>query len=266
MVRAFRKDQFDILRCSRCGLGRTSGLEGFDAAEFYSEAYFQGGRSDSYADYVASEPILRAEFRRTVDFVLSLGGRRGRLLEFGCAYGFLLQEATPHFENVHGIDISEDAVAFCRQRGLDAVAGAVDDKTLRGPYDAVIGLDVIEHLPEPQETLRQVGLHMAQGAFLVLTTGDWGSLLARITGRQWRLMTPPQHLSFFTKESMRQMLQATGFEMVSCSHPWKSVPTSLIAYQLQRLAGVRPRNVRMLENVAVPVNLWDAMRVVAVKR
>ena len=51
-------------------------------------------------------------------------------------------------------------------------------------------------------------------------------------------MTPPQHLSFFTPASMRKMLAGAGLEVVSLTHPWKRVPVSLIAYQLQRMAGI----------------------------
>jgi len=262
---AFAKGPFEIRRCRACGLGRTADVESFDAAEYYSEAYFQGGHADSYGDYQGSEAILRAEFRRTIDYLLPLTSGRNRLLEFGCAYGFLLQEAQPHFEHVEGIELSADAVRACRAKGLQVTAGVVDDTTLHGPYQAVIGLDVIEHVPEPHETVRLLGTHMERGAVLLMTTGDWASPMARITGRHWRLMTPPQHLSFFTPRSMRAMLEAAGFRVTSLTHPSKHVPLALIAYQLQRMAGLTPRHLSWLGG-AVPVNLFDAMRVVAVKK
>jgi hypothetical protein len=64
---------------------------------------------------------------------------------------------------------------------------------------------------------------------------------------------------------MEKILAATGFRVLSLNHPWKRVPLSLIAYQLQRLAGLDPRAAPMLDSLSLPVNLWDAMRVVAVK-
>lgn len=263
---AFEKLSFPIMRCAGCGLGRTALAGDFDFHRYYSEAYFDGRRSDGYANYAGSEPILRAEFRETLRSILTFDVRRGRLLEFGCAYGFFLNEARTVFASAHGIEISEDAVRICRSRGLDVTAGVVGESTLDGQYDVVVGLDVIEHVPDPRETLVSLAVHMDPGAVLVMTTGDWSSWLARLTGPRWRLMTPPQHLSFFTVTSMRRMLEATGFRVLSLSHPWKRVPLSLIAYQLQRLAGHEPRAISMLDSLALPVNLWDAMRVVAVKR
>jgi SAM-dependent methyltransferase len=263
---AFEKNSCKILRCSMCGLGRTSQIEPtFDPHEYYSESYFQGGVADGYADYIGSEATLRAEFRNIIRYILRLKPRRGRLLEFGCAYGFFLAEAKSHFESVQGIEISEDAVRFCHSRGLDVTTGAVDDSTLKGFYDVAVGLDVIEHVQEPHETVKMIASHMHPGSVLIMTTGDWAAPLARISGPNWRLMTPPQHLSFFTFKSMQLILESAGFQIASVAHPWKRVPLSLIVYQLQQMLRLKPRRVRVLNNLWLPVNLWDAMRVVAVK-
>jgi len=43
------------------------------------------------------------------------------------------------------------------------------------------------------------------------------------------------------------------------------VPLSLAAYQLQRFVGLRPRPIKGLDRLAFPMNLWDTMRVAAVK-
>jgi 2-polyprenyl-3-methyl-5-hydroxy-6-metoxy-1,4-benzoquinol methylase len=262
---AFAKNGFEIRRCTTCGLGRTVLTADFDPARYYDESYFQGGAADGYADYQGSADTLRQEFRRTLTDVLPYFGG-GRLLEFGCAYGFFLEESRPYFTSVHGIEYADAAAQACRDRGLDVVTGVVSEDALTGTYDAVVGLDVIEHVPEPHETVQLLSRHMRPGAALVMTTGDWASWLARATGTRWRLMTPPQHLSFFTPDAMRSMLKAAGLEVVSLTHPWKHVPVSLIVYQLQRMAGLTPKAFAALAGLAVPVNLWDAMRVVAVKQ
>ncbi len=262
---AYAARSFGITRCSSCGLGRTILEKDFDFEKYYTEDYFQGAVEDGYADYAGSEEILRLEFRGTLEHQLAAGCRKGVLLEFGCAYGFFLMEAAPFFERVEGIELSADAVRFCQSRALNVVRGMVDQSTLRGPYDVAVGLDVIEHVPEPHETVKRIAERLNPGGLLLMTTGDWGSLLARVMGPKWRLMTPPQHLSFFTPRSMRLMLEAAGLRVLELSHPWKRVPLSLIAYQLQRLAGLKPRKLAALNSWSVPLNLWDAMRVIAVK-
>ena len=256
---------FPISRCSNCGLGRTTLDKDFDLEKYYSESYFNGDVDDGYADYLGSENVLRPEFGRTATHLLAHSRSKGALLEFGCAYGFFLMEAAPFFTRVEGIELCQDAVRFCRSRGLDVARGVVDAATLRGPYDAAVGLDVIEHIPDPHEAVKLIASRLNPGGTILLTTGDWRSLLARAMGPRWRLMTPPQHLSFFTPRSMTLMLEAAGLRVVELSHPWKRVPLSLLAYQLQRLAGLKPRLFPALNKWGVPINLWDAMRVIAVK-
>lgn len=253
---------YEILKCGGCGCGRTRLPEGFDPAAIYSEGYFQGAAADGYADYEGSRAALRAEFRTTVQHLLRSVRRRGSLLEFGCAYGYFLEEAAPFFQSVQGRELSADAVRRARARGLDVTEGIVDG-SIGGPFDAVVGLDVIEHVPDPDGTIRHLSQSMAAGGVMILTTGDWASPLARLTGSRWRLMTPPQHLSFFTPRSMRALLERAGLVIEEISHPWKLVPLSLITYQLQRLAGLSPR-VWTVPG-AVPVNLFDAMRITARK-
>jgi hypothetical protein len=45
-------------------------------------------------------------------------------------------------------------------------------------------------------------------------------------------------------------------------HPWKTVPASLIAFQLRRMLGLRAAAGTRASRIGVPVNLFDAMRVV----
>jgi SAM-dependent methyltransferase len=257
----YAKQGCDILRCEACGLGRTEAAA-FDAAAYYTDDYFSGGRADGYADYAASELVLRREFARDVDFIRRFCPS-GRLLEIGCAYGFFLEEAKRHFD-VAGIEIADAAAADCRRRGLTVLTGVAAADTLArlGRFDVIVMLDVIEHLPDPHATLALCAGHLAASGAIVLTTGDFGSPLARWAGAGWRLMTPPQHLWFFTRESMRRLSARVALSARSFDHPWKIVPLSLIVFQLARMIG-RPAGVPAFgPNVAVPVNLFDAMRVV----
>jgi SAM-dependent methyltransferase len=257
----FRASGCDILQCSECGLGRTETF-GFDPGAYYTEDYFSGGHADGYADYLGAEPVLRREFARTLDFIRKFRPN-GKLLELGCAYGFFLTEAARHFE-VAGIELAADAAEHGRRAGLHVLDGTADAATLQavGPVDVIVLLDVIEHLPQPRETLELCRRQLNTGGIIVITTGDFGSPIAKLTGAKWRLMTPPQHLWFFTQESMRRLVDGLGLQLEHLDHPWKVVPASLIVFQLQRMLGMRPANMAYAGRLGIPVNLFDAMRVV----
>jgi SAM-dependent methyltransferase len=258
--RLYSIDRCDILRCSGCGLGRAE-APAFDPARYYTGAYFSGQHSDGYADYRGAEPVLRKEFARTVKFIRERCSR-GRLLEVGCAYGYFLEEAKPYFD-VCGIELAADAAAHCRKSGLAVLAGAADEANLSdiGMVDVIVMLDVIEHLPDPAETLRLLACHLNPGGLIVITTGDFGSPVARLFGRRWRLMTPPQHLWFFTPESLKKIASSLGLAIEDLDHPYKIVPLSLVMFQLRRMLRLSPTS-RPAPTIGLPVNLFDAMRAV----
>jgi len=257
----FRVNGCDILQCGECGLGRTQ-TAAFDPAAYYTEDYFSGRRADGYADYLGAEPVLRREFARSVDFIRRYRSG-GKLLELGCAYGFFLKEAARYFD-VAGIELAEEAAAHAHRAGLNVLHGAADAANLQriGKVDVIALFDVIEHLPQPRETLALCRDHLNPGGIIVITTGDFGSPAARLTGARWRLMTPPQHLWFLTQASMRRLSAALGLALAHLDHPWKIVPASLIVFQLRRMLGLGGAGVTTASRIGVPVNLFDAMRVV----
>ena len=257
----YRKNNCDIRQCLECGLGRAQ-HEGFDPNAYYTEDYFSGGHPDGYADYRSAESILRREFADTVNFIRQWRAD-GRLLDVGCAYGFFLEEAK-RFYQVAGIELAREAAAACRRRGLNVSNGVADAGNLAaiGMLDVIVLLDVIEHLPDPRGTLSLCASHLNPGGIIVITTGDFGSLAARTAGVHWRLMTPPQHLWYFTRESLRRLAPSLGLSLARCDHPWKLVPLSLITFQLRRMLGVPQAHKAPARAIGIPVNLFDAMRCV----
>ena len=134
------------------------------------------------------------------------------------------------------------------------------------PFDTAVMLDVIEHLEAPDRAVAPLHSALRPGGALLLTTGDWLSPLGRWMGPHWRLMTPPQHLWFFSVRSLTRLLVRHGFVVRGVSRPWKRVPLGLArVYSLLRRLGQSWHLPASLSRLGLPVNLFDALRILAVK-
>jgi SAM-dependent methyltransferase len=87
----------------------------------------------------------------------NFAGRRPRILDVGCGTGGNLS-LLAQFGDAEGVDVSPDALEFCRERGLENVKlGAAEELPYEhGRFDLVTALDVIEHLDDDVEGLREI--------------------------------------------------------------------------------------------------------------
>jgi 2-polyprenyl-3-methyl-5-hydroxy-6-metoxy-1,4-benzoquinol methylase len=265
-IHRFNKNSCKVYQCDSCASAWAVPVE-FDPQHYYGGSeYFSGGHSDGYADYEGSEAILRSHFRELIELLKANGLKpNARILELGSAFGFFLAEAEKEFE-AQGIEISEAAAKKAVAKGLKVQTGTLETGLFEpGFFDAVVMWDTIEHLEDPMKILSLINHYLAPNGIVAVTTGDWGSVLARVTGKRWRLMTPPQHLFFFTEKGLQAALEKTGFRVKSSRHLGKKVPLGLALFQVLRglrLHGLVPR---VLSRVGIRVNLFDSLLVVGKK-
>jgi ubiquinone/menaquinone biosynthesis C-methylase UbiE len=95
--------------------------------------------------------------------------RRPRILDVGCGTGANLLMLSKYGE-AEGVDISEDALAFCRERGLDKVKlGAAEELPYEdGTFDLVTAFDVVEHMDDDLVGLREMRRVLRPGGRVLL--------------------------------------------------------------------------------------------------
>jgi 2-polyprenyl-3-methyl-5-hydroxy-6-metoxy-1,4-benzoquinol methylase len=197
--------------------------EGESLAAMYSAEYFASdfrcGRSDTHS---FDEAAFRAENAGLLDRFERWRGR-GRLLEVGCASGWLLKHAAERGWQVTGVELSPDAVAHARGLGLDVRQGTLSDAGLSpASFDLVFMGDVLEHVPDCRESAEQVAELLAPGGHFFLRGPITTHSLARtialrgyaMLGAAIVLAEPPYHLWEFTPGSLRRLMKAVGLEVV----------------------------------------------------
>lgn len=263
-----------LLRCGGCGhVWADLALSDDELAALYARDYFEG---DEYLDYEMEAPALARNFRFRLRDLTRAVPSRGRLWEIGAAYGFFLQAARDEGFEASGCDISEHAAGIARDRfGLDVAAA--DYLSMPAPqirHDAVCLWDTVEHLRDPHLYLAKAHAELREGGAIALSTGDIGSLNARLSGSRWRLIHPPTHLHYFTASSMATLLRRIGFRDVRVSHPafWRSADA--VAYRLMACPpGSKPIRAAVYAKLKAwgllgfffPLNTGDLMSVTAIK-
>jgi len=134
-----------------------------------------------------------------------------RILEIGCGAGELLSFLIAKgFRNTRGIDISAEQVALARSRGVEAEVG--DAFELKGSYEAIIAVDVLEHFTR-DELLRLAPLlftALQPGGRLLIQTANGAGLFPRQV-----IYGDLTHMTIFTSDSLAQLLRPCGFADLS---------------------------------------------------
>ena len=128
-------------------------------------------------------------------------------LEVGGSYGFLLDMAKCQLGwRVQGVDPSLCARDGARELGLDIINGRLEDGGLTRGADALVGIQLIEHLADPRAFARAMAGALKDDGFIVLTTPD-----ARLSdlGPEY---SPGEHNIMFSPEGLEIILAEAGFQ------------------------------------------------------
>jgi SAM-dependent methyltransferase len=219
----------DIVRCERCGHMQ---LERMPSDALLSDAYAEAASEDYVGEEAGQRATARATLARIERWV-----EPGRLLDLGCWVGFLLAEARERGWDGLGVEPSEFASAYARDRlGLDVVTAELDRVELEPGFRAVFLGDVIEHLPDPGAALERIAGLLEPGGVVALALPDAGSRVAQVMGARWWSVIPT-HVQYFTRASIATLLRDRGLEPLVVATAPKAFT---VRYYLERLGGYAP--------------------------
>lgn len=279
-IKLFSIGNYAIMRCCSSGLVfLDNALSDIELEQFYSLPYFEGDQErKGYTSYKNDEPVIRSNCRHLANMLGSdMWGTYSdpsklALLDYGCAYGYFLDEASVLFGEVRGIEINDEVARVGRERfGLTIDSGPESiAKIASSSMDVVTMWDVIEHLRMPRSTLMHCARVLKTDGRIYLSTGDIDSLLARLSGKYWRLLNPPQHICYFSASTITSLLDECGFEVTEIRYIGKRVSLEFILFIVRYLIGARsfkcPFRMDWLMRRCATINLFDVMYITAHKR
>jgi SAM-dependent methyltransferase len=201
--------EYRIDECRDCGAGATMPRPTPDAlAACYAATY-------GYSTH----DLIEVEKRRRAAALLDWSEvRAGRVLDVGCMFGFLLDEARGRGLVPYGIELSSGAADVARGKGHEVFVGTIEEFAAQNPklrFSAIFAQHVLEHIPDPHAFLATAKRLLEPGGKIVLCVPNFEARLRKLAPRSWGWYQVPVHLHHFSSRALQRLLGDAGFEIAT---------------------------------------------------
>ena len=228
-----------VRKCQACSLVFTSPRLNADGLNMlYNNDYETSSESSQYCSRVHGSATEYAALTKLVcEFVP--GG--GTILDVGCGEGNLLAQLDNlNIYKLQGVEVSEPASIKARARGFKVHIGSINGEALRAEnFDAVTMVYVLEHVPEPVDTLKAARRLLVKDGVLIVAVPNYNYLKLLYTGpinlilrgKATSLMAG-EHLFNYTPRTFEALAHQAGFRVVK----WKSATPHPVGGPFLRMA------------------------------
>jgi len=159
-----------------------------------------------------------------------------RILDIGCGTGANL-EMLSQFGEAEGVDVSDDALAFCERKGLRVQKGLAEKLPFAGEaFDITTALDVVEHLDNDVAGLKEM--------FRVTKSGGYSLIFVPAFMWLWGVQDDiSNHRIRYTKKQIVERLRKAGYRIERATYAnWTFFAPILTGRTLMRLTGIKPES------------------------
>ncbi len=212
-------NDIDIIECANCGFKHALIHE--DSSDNYTSHYYEAEKPNyitsnesesDWWDLTYGERILK------IDSLAKMEVKNW--LDIGSGPGLFLDALIKRNRTGVGIEPSVQAHRHATLKGHRVLNKYFDSNITSelGEFDAVHFSEVLEHIPNPFEFLINVKNVIKPGGFFcVVVPNDYNPIQKIFTensgARKWWL-APPFHLNYFNKQSLEQLIESAGFQVV----------------------------------------------------
>ncbi len=196
-------EEFAVVRCRHCGLCYVNPRPAAsEIARYYPPAYY-GKRHPFLADFMMS---LRAR-------KLPRAQGTQRLLDIGCGRGDFILNCRRRGWTVAGVEQSHSPVMALKESlGIEVYEPEHLEVIPDAHFDVVTIWHVLEHVPDPAQTLAHVHRILKPGGLALIEVPNFGGWQGRLGGAVWFHLDVPRHLFHFEKQPLARLLEQQGLE------------------------------------------------------
>ena len=211
------------MECKKCG-HRFSEIGNPDnhLEQVYSNEYFFEGK-EGYPNYLEEKDMLY-KFGIKYAKIIAKYSKPGKVLDVGCAAGFILKG----FENAgwscHGIEPNDTMASYGRNElNLDIVTGGLETYKTDQKFDLINLIEVIGSFYDLDKAMLNVSQLLKQGGLVLVESWDKESRIARLFGKNWHEYCPPSVTNWFSDETLNRLFNYYGFEIIAKGRPSKQI-------------------------------------------
>jgi len=218
------KDQ--IVKCKNCRLIYVN-------PRITPEKIIEGYSEGSDEKFISQAKGREKTFNRALK-VVEKYVRIGKLLDIGTAGGSFLAAAKKRGWQVNGIEPNKWLCDWGKKNyGIEIKQGTLEKNNFEaGSFDLVTLWDVLEHVPDPTDTLTRVNKLLKMNGSLVVNYPDIDSSVAKLMKRKWVFILTV-HLFYFTPTTIRKLLEKCGFEVIIIKKHWQTLQLGYLASRFE---------------------------------
>ena len=229
-------------------------------------------RGHPYRWRFEKESLQVRDYEDSLGRLAALHPARGHVVEVGSSLGYLLKRFQEDGWTVQGIDPWAEVCAHTRDvHGFETTPTTLEGAALPdASADVVIMLHVIEHVPDPLASLREVRRVLKPGGHVVIETPRYDTVMFKLMGKRERSLRQDGHIYFFTSGTLRECLREAGFGEVEMRYTGRSLTADRLMWNLgnatrsETLRDAIDRTSKALgfQNIRLTLNLRDMMRAI----
>ena len=201
--------QFNVVRCKICGLLYTNPRpKPATISKYYPKSYSNFLLSNRFFN------LLRyIIFWNELNLLSSIIRKSSRVLEIGCGTGEYLSYLKHKGYEVEGIELSKYCIDTARNKyGLNIKQGTIFDyKNKENYFDLIIMRHVLEHVPEPLETIKTIYKMLKENGTFFCLVPNTASYDAKIFKQYWRGFELPRHYFHYEPKVLKKSLNRKDF-------------------------------------------------------
>ena len=139
--------------------------------------------------------------------------RAGDWLDIGCGSGYLVASLQKNGVEAIGIEPGGWGQIAAREKKIRVAHGMLDFHTFNKKFDGVSATDVLEHQSDPYKLMQLMRHYVADEGRAYLSFPLADSVWPRLLKAKWKMVFPPTHCSFFTRQSFARLAAGAGFKV-----------------------------------------------------